>query len=318
MSEPVFSIIIPVYNAAPFLERCLNSWEKQSFKDFEVILIDDGSTDESAEICWQFVNRYDHFSYYKKPNGGVSSARNMGLERAQGKYLGFCDADDYVSTDLLYDIDTLFQMHSCDLVVFHVGRPCFDDASVFTKSKVVRTRSTDWLGIHSLTDDEIMGSVCNKYIRRDRVKTPFNQALTHLEDGEWLFHVIAENPDMHVCETESVLYSYERNEESATRNYEKKYDENGILKYIPAFLEMRKIPGLSKSIRREIEASLYFFSVNNLYSNSPKTAAQKELKQNMDTGRRSFYFSKNRRIKVKIKSLVKEILIWTGHFVWKN
>ena len=77
------SIIIPVYNAGKYLLKTLESVKDQGFTDFEVLLVDDGSTDNSAEICSAFVNKDSRFTLYQKPNGGVCSARNFGIERAK-------------------------------------------------------------------------------------------------------------------------------------------------------------------------------------------------------------------------------------------
>lgn len=93
---PTLSIIIPVYNAEQYLEQCLQSIVSQDCDDMELLLIDDGSTDQSAVICRQYAERYGYIRYYHQQNGGVSSARNLGLEQATGHYISFVDADDWV------------------------------------------------------------------------------------------------------------------------------------------------------------------------------------------------------------------------------
>ena len=94
----MISIIIPVYNVEKYILNCLESISSQTFKDFEVILVDDGSIDNSGIICDEYIKKDSRFKVYHKPNGGVSSARNFGLDKAQGDLLYFCDAD-----DILYD-----------------------------------------------------------------------------------------------------------------------------------------------------------------------------------------------------------------------
>lgn len=101
---PTVSIIIPIYNAEKYLHECLESIRVQSYNDFEVILVDDGSTDKSASICNAFVEIDKRFHYYHKTNGGVSSARNAGLEKASGDWIAFIDADDWVSPNYLQTI----------------------------------------------------------------------------------------------------------------------------------------------------------------------------------------------------------------------
>ena len=104
-STPVISIIIPVYNVEPYLRRCLDSIQSQTFSDFEAILVDDGSTDNSGAICDVYARSDHRFMVIHQPNSGVSAARNAGLNAAQGKFISFVDADDEVKVnglELLY------------------------------------------------------------------------------------------------------------------------------------------------------------------------------------------------------------------------
>lgn len=98
------SIVIPVYNVESKLRRCLNSIQNQSYRDFEVLLIDDGSQDSSGLICDEFVKKDSRFKVYHTENRGVSKARNFGIEKAVGKYLTFIDSDDYVEMEYLSNL----------------------------------------------------------------------------------------------------------------------------------------------------------------------------------------------------------------------
>lgn len=99
ISRPKISFIVPIYNREGFLERCINSIRSQSLKNIEIILVNDGSTDNSEQICKFFVNQDDRVSYYYLKQGGVSIARNYGMQMAKGEYLGFVDSDDYLETN---------------------------------------------------------------------------------------------------------------------------------------------------------------------------------------------------------------------------
>ena len=98
---PYFSVILPIYNVAPYLQRCVQSVLEQSFRDFELILVDDGSTDESPAICDRLAMEHACIRVLHKENGGLSSARNAGMKLAQGTYIWFVDSDDWVSGDAL-------------------------------------------------------------------------------------------------------------------------------------------------------------------------------------------------------------------------
>ncbi len=110
---PKISVIVPVYNSEKYLRRCLHSIQKQQFTDFEVIIIDDGSTDCSPQICDEIVLNDKRFKVIHKINEGVSIARNQGLDIATGKWIVFIDSDDEISTDYL-TIPT--EMEDCDVI----------------------------------------------------------------------------------------------------------------------------------------------------------------------------------------------------------
>ena len=98
------SIIIPIYNVEKYLQKCLESVAKQTYRNVEIILVNDGSTDGSEYIAQRFMAKYSNIKYFKKENGGLSDARNFGVQQATGDYLCFVDSDDYVSESLLSDL----------------------------------------------------------------------------------------------------------------------------------------------------------------------------------------------------------------------
>ncbi|MFW5670449.1 MAG: glycosyltransferase family 2 protein, partial [Acetivibrio ethanolgignens] len=94
----ILSVIVPVYNAAKTINRCVDSIMNQTFRDFELILVNDGSQDESLKICNTICSKYDNVQLVDRPNGGVSSARNAGINASKGEYLTFVDSDDFLDT----------------------------------------------------------------------------------------------------------------------------------------------------------------------------------------------------------------------------
>lgn len=95
------SIIVPIYNAEKYISRCVESILAQSYHDFELILIDDGSTDFSLGLCKAFVQKDSRVRVIHQINQGVSSARNLGIKHAHGEYIGFVDIDDYIDKEML-------------------------------------------------------------------------------------------------------------------------------------------------------------------------------------------------------------------------
>lgn len=117
---PKVSVIVPVYNVESYLEKCLESLVNQTLKDIEIIIVNDGSPDNSQKIIDRYTKKYKNIKAYLKENGGLSDARNYGLKKASGKYIAFLDSDDYVTTDMyesMYKkaISGNFDMVVCDL-----------------------------------------------------------------------------------------------------------------------------------------------------------------------------------------------------------
>ena len=100
-----YSFVVPVYNTSKYLKKCLDSLVKQTFKDFEVIIVNDGSTDKSKDIILKYESKYDSIKVINQENQGLSMARNNGVKKASGKYIIFIDSDDYVEKGLLKEID---------------------------------------------------------------------------------------------------------------------------------------------------------------------------------------------------------------------
>ena len=98
--EPKISIIVPVYNVEQYLERCVESLINQTYKNIEIILVDDGATDNSGQLCDELAQRDPRIVVYHKVNGGLSDARNYGIDKASGDYIGFIDSDDFIDDDM--------------------------------------------------------------------------------------------------------------------------------------------------------------------------------------------------------------------------
>lgn len=117
----LLSIIIPIYNSKLYLNKCISSIVSQLDTDAEIICVDDGSTDGSEVICDEFAANYDNVKVFHKPNGGVSSARNLGLENASGKYIAWVDSDDYVADNWYLAIKEIL-LQDYDIVCFDYFR----------------------------------------------------------------------------------------------------------------------------------------------------------------------------------------------------
>jgi len=113
----MISVIIPVYNCEKWLEACVSSLINQSYKDFEILLVNDGSTDGSEAVCKSLAGEHCCIRYFSKENGGAASARNLGLDNAKGDYVAFVDADDTVKRNYLETLIKSATEYNADIVM---------------------------------------------------------------------------------------------------------------------------------------------------------------------------------------------------------
>lgn len=166
----LISIIIPVYNVKDYLDRCMDSIVNQTYINIEIILIDDGSDDGSGEMCDRWARQDCRIKVFHKTNGGLSSARNLGLDKAAGKYIGFVDSDDYIKEDmyelLLAGMEKEIDIACCGTMIVYPEEQkrrveYYDRASsrkVFSNSEAVR---------ELLIKRYLSFSSCNKLFRRE-------------------------------------------------------------------------------------------------------------------------------------------------------
>lgn len=160
-NEPKISVIVPVYNAEQYLCRCIDSILSQTFTDFELLLIDDGSSDKSGDMCDGYAQKDSRVRVFHKENGGVSSARQCGIDIAQGEYIIHADSDDWVESSMLYDMYEEALKTNADIIL------CDYYIDSNRNSIVVRQAPSSCNAKDVLRDlfHTLHGSLCNKLIR---------------------------------------------------------------------------------------------------------------------------------------------------------
>ncbi len=161
MKMPLISVIVPIYNAEAFLSRCIDSILSQSLTDFELLLINDGSQDNSGQICEQYSKRDNRVKVFHQENKGVSNTRNVGVRHASGIYSIQIDADDYVDGDMLYDMYTHAKKSNADVVIagYYIET---GSNSVF---KTQNTEDDRFSCMQRLLEGRLHGASWNKLIR---------------------------------------------------------------------------------------------------------------------------------------------------------
>ena len=193
----LFSIIIPVYNVEKYLNQCVDSVLEQDFTDYEIILVDDGSTDNSPTICDKYAEKYTQIKVIHKTNGGLSDARNFGIKEAQGDYLIFLDSDDFWNgRNILSELHNIIVERNPDMII-HELSSFYDLGKIVPrkfKNKDIQNFSFDFKrDLKKLVDNDVYyATACNKIIRTSIVKKneiEFPKGKVH-EDVAWCANII--------------------------------------------------------------------------------------------------------------------------------
>ena len=164
IGSPAISVIVPIYNMEKLMRKCLDSILAQTFQDYECLLIDDGSKDGSPAICDEYAAKDPRFKAYHKPNGGLSDARNYGIERAQGVYTIFFDPDDWVDADCLKDMYAKAVETDADMVICdYFNEDPFQ--SVYCKQQPTSLNHED--SLKDMIVGKLFGFTWNKLLKRD-------------------------------------------------------------------------------------------------------------------------------------------------------
>ena len=182
MQTPDVSIVVPVYNLEKLIGRCLDSIAHQTFSNFEVLLIDDGSTDNSGAICDEYAKRDSRFHSYHKENGGVGSARQYGIERAIGKYIIHVDPDDWIEENMLSAMFAKAEEEDADMVIcdYYMDYP---QGQIF-KSQQPESLDSEYI-LKAFFYNKQRGSLWNKLIRMSCIRNfqlSFVEGVNYCED----------------------------------------------------------------------------------------------------------------------------------------
>ena len=170
--RPMVSIIVPVYNAEQYLRRCVDSILNQEYTDFEVFLVNDGSTDSSGDICEEYGDKDHRVIVIQKENTGVSDSRNRALDRARGKYLQFLDSDDWITPDATRLFVRAAEEYGCDMVISDFYRVVGERLSPKGDIEEEGVLTQEEFAAHMMENpaDFYYGVLWNKLYRRDLVE----------------------------------------------------------------------------------------------------------------------------------------------------
>lgn len=224
----LISVIIPVYNVEDYLHYAIESLGKQTYKNFEIILVNDGSTDDSGKLCDDYSEKYSNVRVFHKENGGLSDARNFGVQKAKGEFITFLDPDDYLEAYSLELLASVQKQHNCDIV----------------STRVKATELYNVYSNHSLTEEDIKNvivmdrdvfleeafydkvatvSACGKLYRKSILEIPFPKGRIYEDLYIVSEHVAKANKIVH---TPLQIYNYYKRQGSIVNSKftSKQYD----------------------------------------------------------------------------------------------
>lgn len=257
----LISLIVPVYNVADYISSSIESIMKQSYRNFELLLIDDGSTDASGLICDQFAQQDLRIKVVHKSNEGVSSARNTGLENAKGNWIAFMDADDLLPEDALQNMLTEAHRNRVDIVISAMQFIGNGQNNIIQNDYSVRKQpKSEAFIFESLKAFQM--SCCGKLYRSDKlVGKKFNNEIPNYEDYLFLWDIVSESPSYVLIDKVGYIVRYRIGSASRTRSIQSLY--NRIHSLVYACKKMQSLFSPYKRIKKYLSCVLLSESLCN-------------------------------------------------------
>lgn len=241
--ENLISVIVPIYNVAPYLHQCVDSIINQTYKNLEIILVDDGSTDGSEQICDEYAKKDNRIIVIHQNNKGLVGARKAGLQIATGEYIGYVDGDDWIEPEMYQDLlnkilDTDADFIDSGLIVEKENEKICYSPERKSSQIIELNRSTrykiikDLLFSNVISDNYITPNICAKLIKKDiqkKAQQEVNNSITHGEDLICTLYLLEFSSK--IVYMNKYCYNYRFREGSITK-------QNNLVKIIPELIKM--------------------------------------------------------------------------------
>ena len=277
--KDVITVIVPVYNVAVYLESCLDSILKQDYRSLEVILIDDGSTDNSGMICDEYARKDERVKVIHQKNGGAASAKNAGLRIATGKYLSFVDSDDYLAPDAYFHMVGLLNEYGAD-VVQCAYRDIFKDVAV---DHVTITETEEYVSneyLERFTKDWTCGLLWDKLFVRALFKDIYFEEGHKIDDEYFTYRGIMNAQK--IVRDGQIVYNYRKRRSSVMYSPE---SGKQIIKDRIDYLSKRRInvisrfPELREAFDRHFVEMMVILSRDSVATADVCALIRKQIKQ---------------------------------------
>lgn len=252
----MISIILPAYNAEAYLDRCLSSLIGQTCRDLEIIAVNDGSKDKTGDLLAKWAQKDERLRVYEKPNGGVSSARNLGLKKASGEYVMFVDADDWAAPTLCEKLLAALQNDHADFAL--CGYQCHDGDRESEVLPQVRSEDRFADQFYVLREKGLLNMPWGKLFKRERILASFDERLSYGEDLQFNLNYLECEPRIAVCA--EALYVYDAAVSgSLSKNLEKNaFTQLRLNEMVEAFIARHKLayPNFERAYYRSFRRSM--------------------------------------------------------------
>ncbi|MBK1895100.1 glycosyltransferase [Chryseobacterium paridis] len=218
---PKVSIIVPVYNVEKYLAKCLDSLVDQTLQEIEIIIVNDGSVDHSGQIIQQYIQRFPNkLKAYQKENGGLSDARNFGIDKATGDYLGFVDSDDYVTETMFEEMLNLAEKHQAEMVICNIQK--VDEQGNVTQKLTQLPNMPEKIDLEKNFSvfSDLSYFACNKLFRKELFTDKRFKKGVHFEDIQLIPQLLLECKI--VAQTQSFHYQYFERADSISKTHTEK------------------------------------------------------------------------------------------------
>lgn len=288
----LISIIVPVYNVEQYLEKCVNSIVNQTYKNLEIILVDDGATDSSGKLCDELAKIDNRIKVYHKENGGLSDARNYGVERATGDYIGFVDSDDYIDAEMYEKLYEAIKKENVDVAECNLKIIYPEREELFTEQNYYNVCTKQEYLEEYLKIEKIFGSVWTKLISKKIAKELLFPKGKLYEDTYYAYDLI--NVANSFVLIDSPSYNYLMRENSITNS---KFNPRifDLIEIVEKFHKMtyKNYPDLKEAA--DCRKMYAYFSVLN------SILLEDEFKNNLYYARIINYFKENYKAILKNK-----------------
>ncbi len=297
--NPTLSVIIPIYNTENYLDKCIQSVLNQTFRDFEIILVDDSSTDSSGKICDDYAKKHDFIKVIHKEHGGPTQTRKVGLTYASGTYVIYMDSDDRITPDMYeYMMKKILKYNAdigiCDIVIEteKSRTPLYRDipGGFYDKDRLKKEIYPCMLFSEAKTEPAIAPSLCNKIIKKtilENVVLEANENIYYGEDAVCMYPCMLDAESVYIAK-DKFFYIYTQTEYSLSRKYDKR-----LLSKLPLLISIFDDEFKKRNFDGKLQLDFYAasqlaFSIRNeLLFNKKKTLAMKrrELKEYLSNPR---------------------------------